>query len=70
MSDIEGKVTRVGTSERGERTSVNYEVKAEPRSSSVAVARVCLVRRLPRGCSHTLISIGPKSGKDADAAAL
>ena len=29
MRDIEGKVTRVGTSERGERTSFKYKVKAK-----------------------------------------
>ena len=29
MSDIEGKMTRVGASERGQRTSFNYEVKTE-----------------------------------------
>ena len=29
MSDIEGKVTRVGASELGQRTSFNYKMKTE-----------------------------------------
>ena len=38
MSDMEGKVTRVGASERGQRTSFKDEVKAKlapARGSSV-----------------------------------
>jgi hypothetical protein len=29
MSDIEGKVTRVGVSEGGQRVNFNYEVEAD-----------------------------------------
>ena len=29
MSDIEGKITRGGASERGQQTSFNYQVKAK-----------------------------------------
>jgi hypothetical protein len=58
MSDIEGKVRRVGASERGERTSFKYEVKAK-----LAIAHLIFVRRrypkpvLARTLSRTCIQI-------------
>ncbi len=39
ISDIEGKATRVGASERGQRTSFN----------DVGSERVSMIRSLPRG---------------------